>query len=444
LFSIILSFANRYVFGILHFPLTLTATSVHFLGQYVFAYFYTTCSSSSSSIRSLFFLRRKQTITINDDEVEELEGVVMIDNNNNESSTTTENNNDDETIDDDPLVLYSNLSRRSYMELALWVGVSSALDIAGSNLGMSLVPISVYTIVKASVPIFVLALSFALKLNEPSINLCMVFILITIGEVLATSKSSSSDNEVNTNTTFLATTTKTIIDPLACTYYYDNELLENKSEADENEDAHHQIVKGIIIILGASFFSALRWTMLQYKLSSVLPKPLQTPMMTLRIISPAMFLTLFPIALYLEQHKFQYVHTCSYVTTFVGFTNGLLAIPLMLAEYSLLIQSSAVVLMIGGVCKEVVTIILGVAVFHEIVKRRSWIGFSIITCGALLYKLDKIKKKDNDETTTTHQKGTTTIEMAGGKRTNNKQTYFTIDEEDDDEYTDTGDNGQLT
>ena len=65
---------------------------------------------------------------------------------------------------------------------------------------------------------------------------------------------------------------------------------------------------------------------------------------------------------------------------------------MMLSEYSLLLQSSAVVLMIGGVLKELLTIFLGVLVFSEIVRAQAWVGFGIVTLGVLVFKFDKTRK----------------------------------------------------
>mmetsp|Transcript_16148 Transcript_16148/g.24691 ORF Transcript_16148/g.24691 Transcript_16148/m.24691 type:complete len:453 (-) Transcript_16148:22-1380(-) len=350
LFSTTLSMTNRYAFGILRFPLLLFATSVHFFAQYLFSLFYTRC------------------------------------------------------FHQDKIELYRNMSWRTYLEIALPVGISSALDVGLSNLGMSLVPISVYTIVKSATPLFVLIMSFSMGLAKPSVRLCLVMLLITAGEVLTVKKHEELIS-VGSNTTVgnatdadFETTTSTFFNDTInfnLTVKEDDTMEENPlaCEYHSPDTVETEMVKGIIMLLLSCFFSAVRWTMLQLKITS-LPEPLRSPIATIRIISPSMFLSLLPVALGLEYEGFAVLHTCSKEALAIGFSNGLLAIPLMLAEYTLLIKSSAIVLMIGGVCKEILTILLGVILFHEVVTGRAWIGFVVVTMGAILYKIDKIKSKE--------------------------------------------------
>eukprot|EP00546_Thalassionema_frauenfeldii_P011527 CAMPEP_0178924672 /NCGR_PEP_ID=MMETSP0786-20121207/17458_1 /TAXON_ID=186022 /ORGANISM="Thalassionema frauenfeldii, Strain CCMP 1798" /LENGTH=186 /DNA_ID=CAMNT_0020599411 /DNA_START=867 /DNA_END=1424 /DNA_ORIENTATION=+ len=121
-------------------------------------------------------------------------------------------------------------------------------------------------------------------------------------------------------------------------------------------------------------------------------------MATLRLISPSMFASLLPIAIGFEHARYYLLGTCSDVAIGLGFGSGfVLAIPLMLSEYALLIRSSAIVLMIGGVCKEICTIFFGIVVFHEVVTGRAWIGFLVVTIGVCLYKVDKLMQKQQQQ-----------------------------------------------
>jgi len=61
------------------------------------------------------------------------------------------------------------------------------------------------------------------------------------------------------------------------------------------------------------------------------------------------------------------------------------------------LQSSAIVLMIGGVMKELLTIFLGVLIFRERVSTQAWVGFAIVTSGVVVYKFDKAKGKAGSE-----------------------------------------------
>lgn len=354
--SILLSLTNRYAYGILHFPLLLHATSFHFLVQFLFGYWYTTYVDWKQYRHEL-------------------------------SSLSTS--------------LFEQMSWLEYLEIALPVGIFAALDIGLSNMGVSLIPISIYTILRSATPLFVLFLSFAMGLEKPSVKLCLVMLLITVGEVLtykkndeAAPRSDSSDLEEKVGNRMMVAIAEEddLLDPLSCYFY-------------TNESAERQMLKGSILILLSTFSNALRWTILQLKIAKLRPE-LRNPFALLRIISPAMFVFLFSVALVLERDNFELLPTCSSVAIIIGFSNGLMAIPLMVAEYAIIIKASAIVLMISSVCKEIMTILFGVYLFQETMTHRAWFGFAIVTCGAILYKLDKMKKEkqpqnniDKDEDT---------------------------------------------
>eukprot|EP00547_Thalassionema_nitzschioides_P005467 CAMPEP_0194205036 /NCGR_PEP_ID=MMETSP0156-20130528/4383_1 /TAXON_ID=33649 /ORGANISM="Thalassionema nitzschioides, Strain L26-B" /LENGTH=298 /DNA_ID=CAMNT_0038931191 /DNA_START=372 /DNA_END=1268 /DNA_ORIENTATION=+ len=257
-------------------------------------------------------------------------------------------------------------------------------------MGMSLIPISIYTIVRSATPLFVLCLSFGMGLEKPSVKLCIVMLLITAGEILTYKKhdedmtdvadgDSAGTDDKATSRMMLAIGEDALSNPLSCYFH-------------SHETAEAQMLKGIILILLSTFSNALRWTILQFTVSK-LSLELRNPIALLRIISPAMFMFLFSVAFALERKSFALLPTCSQTAITIGFSNGLMAIPLMVAEYAIIVKSSAIVLMIGSVCKEILTIVLGVYIFHEAMTHRAWVGFAVVTCGAILYKLDKMKEK---------------------------------------------------
>eukprot|EP00546_Thalassionema_frauenfeldii_P016025 CAMPEP_0178899856 /NCGR_PEP_ID=MMETSP0786-20121207/3139_1 /TAXON_ID=186022 /ORGANISM="Thalassionema frauenfeldii, Strain CCMP 1798" /LENGTH=161 /DNA_ID=CAMNT_0020570773 /DNA_START=266 /DNA_END=748 /DNA_ORIENTATION=+ len=161
------------------------------------------------------------------------------------------------------------MSWHTYLEIALPVGISSALDVGLSNLGMSLVPLSVYTIVKAATPLFVLMMSFGMGLAKPSVRLCLVMLLITGGEILTVKKheeiiavgtgtgasNTTAGDLYNSTLSFLNDTISfddqmdgddTDINPLSCEYH-------------SPDTAETEMLKGIAMLLLSSFFSAVRW-----------------------------------------------------------------------------------------------------------------------------------------------------------------------------------------
>jgi hypothetical protein len=105
-----------------------------------------------------------------------------------------------------------------------------------------------------------------------------------------------------------------------------------------------------------------------------------------------MFLTVLAASAAIEHSKYRLIGTCDGRTVALSLSSGLFAVLMMLSEYSLLLNSSAVVLMIGGVLKELLTIALGVVVFGEVVGEKAAFGFGVVCTGVVVYKLDKLGK----------------------------------------------------
>jgi solute carrier family 35, member C2 len=73
-------------------------------------------------------------------------------------------------------------------------------------------------------------------------------------------------------------------------------------------------------------------------------------------------------------------------TLAVAVVGGGIAVMMILCEFSLILKSTAVVLMIGGVLKEVFTIVLGVAIFGDKLTGRNLAGFAIVLFGVAVFK----------------------------------------------------------
>ena len=228
----------------------------------------------------------------------------------------------------------SNLPWRTYLRVAVPVGCSSALDIGLSNMAMALVPLSIYTMVKSATPVFVLVLSFAMGLARPSLRLVAVVTLITLGEML-TVKSPQHINEVLANATTTDDTSPEIGGDVAEPGTMECSVHASAASQTENE----ALFAGILLCLLASFFSAVRWTLLQLQMES-LPTSVRTPLQTLRLLSPSMFFSILLASLFLESHKFDLISTCDPRTVLLALSGGVLAVCMMLAEYSLLLQVS--------------------------------------------------------------------------------------------------------
>jgi solute carrier family 35 protein C2 len=93
--------------------------------------------------------------------------------------------------------------------------------------------------------------------------------------------------------------------------------------------------------------------------------PLKTTLVTMKLLAPRMFWSMLIISLVIERpwNKFQNADEESLgqlrdVLT-LGVIGGTLAIAMVLCEFYLILHSSALILMIGGVVKEMTTIVIG-------------------------------------------------------------------------------------
>ena len=71
----------------------------------------------------------------------------------------------------------------------------------------------------------------------------------------------------------------------------------------------------------------------------------------------------------------------------IGLLGALLAISMIICEFYLIMKSSAIVLMIGGVLKELTTIMVGVLVFHDEINFINLMGCSVVFLGVIFYKI---------------------------------------------------------
>jgi solute carrier family 35 protein C2 len=170
--------------------------------------------------------------------------------------------------------------------------------------------------VKASTPIFVLVWAYLLGIERITSSLIMVVFVIAVGEFLTVA------GEVHFN------------------------------------------VVGFCMCLSASVLSGARWTLVQLKLKTLQP-PLKTTIATMRVLSPSMFFSLIFVSLIVERPWITLRE--GYFETFwgglhtlgMGLIGATFAIAMILCEFYLIMRANAIILMLGGVIKEMITIIVG-------------------------------------------------------------------------------------
>lgn len=220
-------------------------------------------------------------------------------------------------------------------------GLVTSGDVGLSNLSLVRISITFYTMVKASAPIFVLGWAYILGIERITWQLIGVVLVIAAGEFLTVS------GEVDFDQT------------------------------------------GFFLCLAASILSGARWTLVQMKLQNMDP-PLKTTIATMRLLSPSMFFSLFFLSLLIEKPwiKLADENTEQIMNVLgLGLLGAFFAISMVLCEFYLIMRASALILMIGGVAKEMLTILIGVAYFGDTLNRLNLSGFVVVFLGVVLYKI---------------------------------------------------------
>lgn len=203
-----------------------------------------------------------------------------------------------------------------FLAVSVPCGFVTALDIGLSNLSLARITLTFYTMVKASTPVFVLGWAYIFGIERITFGLVIVVMIIAAGEFLTVL------GEVGFDLT------------------------------------------GFLLCLGASFLSGARWTLVQLKIQNLDP-PLKTMVATMRVLAPSMFFSMLVLSLIIEQPwniagEGLVDNPQELLQTFLlGLVGGVIAIAMIMCEFHLIMRASAVILMIGGVIKEMVTVILG-------------------------------------------------------------------------------------
>jgi solute carrier family 35, member C2 len=207
------------------------------------------------------------------------------------------------------------MSWSEFLCISIPCGLVTSGDVGLSNLALVSISITFYTMVKSSAPVFVLAWGYFFGIIQITWALVGVVLIISLGEYLTVA------GEVNF------------------------------------------VLKGFLLCLMASILSGARWTLVQLKIQRLDP-PLKTTLATMRILSPFMFISMVLVSAALEKpwNKLDgYIESREtiYKILGLGFGGAFLAIFMILCEFYLIMYSNAVVLMIGGVIKEILTIFIG-------------------------------------------------------------------------------------
>ena len=249
--------------------------------------------------------------------------------------------------------------------LSAIIGVITALDVGASNAGLALLPISFHTVVRGSIPGFVLLFALVAGLEELQWVTVGSVVCVCVGIALATMGEASM--------------------PAFS-------------------------MPGFLLVSAACVFSALRWVLIQ-KLVQVQPPQAAaaggaaapaapahvTPLTTILAISPSAIGTTLPLLLAFEGDRLVEMlgaldrEVAQELAMFLA-TVSVLVFLLMYSEYMLVQLTSSLTLSVAGILKELVCISGAVVLFKDRFTLLNVLGFCMCTLGITLYNVHKVRR----------------------------------------------------
>eukprot|EP00055_Hartaetosiga_balthica_P005894 m.17944 g.17944 ORF g.17944 m.17944 type:complete len:438 (+) comp4865_c0_seq1:140-1453(+) len=229
-------------------------------------------------------------------------------------------------------------------------GATSALDIGLSNMSLNIINITLYTMVKSTVIVWLLISAFIFKIEKPTKSLVVVIALISGGLILFRAKEGISFHSI-----------------------------------------------GFFLVLAASIMGGLRWVLTQLVLHKEKTRlGLVHPVDTMSYITPCIALTLLPFSIYFEgeelgkTHLFSHAHimeTLMWLLFGAGF-----AFFLTLSEFLLVSTTSGLALSVAGIVKEIFTIVVAVVVTSEHLTLLNVLGLAVSIVGIAYYNIIKYRQ----------------------------------------------------
>ncbi|CAM9094506.1 unnamed protein product [Ectocarpus fasciculatus] len=226
------------------------------------------------------------------------------------------------------------------------IGLATAGDILLSNLSFMVADVVFYTIVKSGSLIWILLWAVVLRFEALTPKMGSVVLITCVGLLLAS--------------------------------------LGEKTEFS---------TEGLLLILGASCLSGLRWGLLQ--LLQAVESSCHDPLLVIYYIAPSSAIAMTPMALLdildedLKSAAVTPWSIAQVVAVVLGI--GLFSFALIFVEVKLLALSSSLTMGVFGTIKEIVQIALAVLVFHDKVTWFNLLGLGLAILGSMLYKITRAK-----------------------------------------------------
>ncbi|KGU20595.1 solute carrier family 35, member C2 [Candida albicans P78042] len=225
--------------------------------------------------------------------------------------------------------------------------IASAGDIGLSNVSISLITLSLYTMLKTSSLMFVLLFGLLFKLEKFNWRLIFIVAIMTISVIMMTDKPESGSSSSSSSSSV-----------------------------------------GIFMVLMASMLSGLRWSFTQI----LLKKNPYTPnsISTIFYISPGMCIILFSLGLIFEGwtnfiNSEIWITKGLFTTIILLIMPGVLAFMMTLCEFKLLTVAQVITLSVAGIFKELLTIILSSIIFGDKLSLINILGLILTFMDILWY-----------------------------------------------------------
>eukprot|EP00924_Labyrinthula_sp_SR-Ha-C_P015492 maker-scaffold_4-snap-gene-1.38-mRNA-1 protein AED:0.14 eAED:0.14 QI:33/0.83/0.85/1/1/1/7/718/365 len=240
-----------------------------------------------------------------------------------------------------------HISKKTLLQNAVPIGITTALDIAASNASYLYISIPLYTIIKSSSVLFVLLFSILYKLQPCQKDIILSTVIISLGIALAVY------GEANFS------------------------------------------LFGSILVLGASAIGGYRWALTQVLMNKIGLK--LDSVVTLYLISPSAALTLIPFFFFIELQDFTHSIFISDKDIFLKMIlnllgSGIFAVAMIFVELALIKHTSSLSMAVISYVKQFIQIVLSILVFHSRVTALNIIGLFVVVVGLFYYSW--IKSKD--------------------------------------------------
>jgi len=159
----------------------------------------------------------------------------------------------------------------------------------------------------------------------------------------------------------------------------------------------HFVLSGLLLVLSASAFGGLRWSLSQLLLRNK-KMGLDNPAATIFWLSPTMGLTLAIISMlfdnWIEVFRssfFRGVWT-TLITSLYLLAPGVVAFCMLMSEFYIVQRAGVVPMSIAGIAKEVTTITISAWFFGDELTPLNITGVAVTTCGIALFTYHKYRK----------------------------------------------------